>query len=55
MSEMFAHLADEGIVGAFRLRFILASRGSSLVAYDQDKSTRVRELGQGIEVGRLDW
>src|SRR5262249_49190182 len=54
VSEMFAHLADEGIVGAFRLRFIFAFPGSPVVAYDQDKSTRVWELGQGIEVGRLD-
>jgi len=54
VSEMFAHLADRGIVGAFRLRFIVASPGSPVVAYDQDKSTRVWELGQGIAVGRLD-
>ena len=34
--EILAHLADGEIVGAFRLRFILGSPGSPVVAYDQD-------------------
>ena len=37
VSEILAHLADGEIVGAFRLRFILGSPGSPVVAYDQDK------------------
>jgi hypothetical protein len=36
VSEIVAHLADGEIVGAFRLRFILGSPGSPIVAYDQD-------------------
>lgn len=36
-SEIIAHLADGEIVGAFRMRFILGSPGSPVVAYDQDK------------------
>ena len=37
VSEIIAHLADGEIVGAFRIRFILGSPGSPVVAYDQDK------------------
>jgi DinB superfamily len=37
MSEIIAHLADGEIVGAFRMRFILGSPGSPVVAYDQDR------------------
>lgn len=37
VSEIIAHLADGEIVGAFRMRFILGSSGSPVVAYDQDK------------------
>jgi hypothetical protein len=37
VSEIIAHLADGEIVGAFRIRFIIGSPGSSVVAYDQDK------------------
>jgi len=36
VSEIVAHLADGEIVGAFRIRFILGSPGSPVVAYDQD-------------------
>ena len=35
--EIIAHLADGEIVGGFRVRFILGSPGSPVVAYDQDK------------------
>lgn len=35
--EIIAHLADGEIVGAFRMRFILGSPGSPVIAYDQDK------------------
>jgi DinB superfamily len=37
VSEIVAHLADGEIVGAFRMRFILGSPGSPVVAYDQDE------------------
>jgi DinB superfamily len=37
VSEIIAHLADGEIVGAFRMRFILGSPGSPVVAYDQDQ------------------
>ena len=37
VSEIVAHLADGEIVGGFRMRFILGSPGSPIVAYDQDK------------------
>ena len=36
VGEILAHLADAEIVGAFRIRFILGSPGSPIVAYDQD-------------------
>jgi len=36
VSEIVAHLADGEIVGGFRLRFILGSPGSAIIAYDQD-------------------
>lgn len=37
VNEIIAHLADGEIVGAFRMRFILGSPGSPVVAYDQDQ------------------
>jgi len=37
VSEIDAHLADAEIVGAFRLRLILGSPGTPIVAYDQDQ------------------
>jgi DinB superfamily len=37
VSEIIAHLADGEIVGGFRVRFILGSPGSAVVAYDQDR------------------
>jgi DinB superfamily len=37
VNEIIAHLADGEIVGGFRMRFILGSPGSPVVAYDQDK------------------
>jgi len=37
VSEIVAHLADAEIVGAFRLRLILGSPGTPIVAYDQDQ------------------
>jgi hypothetical protein len=37
VSEIIAHLADGEIVGAFRMRFILGSPGSPVIAYDQNR------------------
>jgi hypothetical protein len=37
VNEIIAHLADGEIVGGFRMRFILGSPGSPVVAYDQDR------------------
>jgi hypothetical protein len=37
VTEIIAHLADGEIVGGFRMRLILGSPGSPVVAYDQDK------------------
>jgi hypothetical protein len=37
VSEIIAHLADGEIVAGFRVRFILGSPGSPVVAFDQDK------------------
>ena len=36
VSEIVAHLADGEIVGGFRIRLILGSPGTAIVAYDQD-------------------
>jgi hypothetical protein len=37
VSEIVAHLADSEIVGGFRMRLILGSPGTPIVAFDQDK------------------
>lgn len=37
VSEIVAHLADGEIVGGFRMRLILGSPGTPIVAYDQDR------------------
>jgi hypothetical protein len=37
VSEIVAHLADGEIVGGFRMRLILGSPGTAIVAYDQDQ------------------
>lgn len=37
VNEIIAHLADGEIVGGFRMRFILGSPGSPVVANDQDR------------------
>ena len=37
VSEIVAHLADAEIVIGYRLRLILGSPGTSIVAYDQDR------------------
>jgi DinB superfamily len=40
VTEILAHLADAEIVGAFRMRLILGSPGTPIVAYDQDDWAR---------------
>jgi hypothetical protein len=37
VSEIVAHLADSELVGAYRIRLILGSPGTEIVAYDQDQ------------------
>jgi hypothetical protein len=37
VSEIIAHLADAEIVSGFRMRLILGSPGTPILAYDQDK------------------
>jgi hypothetical protein len=37
VSEILAHLADAEIVGGFRMRLILGSPGTPIIAFDQDK------------------
>ena len=37
VSEIVAHLADSEIVGGFRIRLILGSPGTPIVAFDQDE------------------
>jgi hypothetical protein len=35
--EIVAHLADDELVGAYRIRLILSSPGTSIQAFDQDR------------------
>src|SRR5215470_20261897 len=58
VSEILAHLADGEIVGAFRMRFILGSPGSPVIAYDQDKWVTTghydkRDPQQSLELFRV--
>jgi hypothetical protein len=58
VSEIIAHLADGEIVAAFRMRFILGSPGSPVVAYDQDKWVTSghydkRDAKKSVELFRL--
>jgi hypothetical protein len=58
VSEIVAHLADAEIVGAFRMRLILGSPGTPMVAYDQDEWLRSghydkRDPRQSVEQFRV--
>jgi len=58
VSDVVAHLADAEIVGAFRLRLILGSPGTPILAYDQDKWAvsghyDQRETRESIELFRV--
>src|ERR1700752_4744048 len=58
VNEIIAHLADGEIVGAFRIRFILGSPGSPVVAYDQDRWVTSghydkRDPGKSLELLRV--
>ena len=58
IAEIVAHLADAEIVGAFRLRFILAAPGAAIVAYDQNQWAvsghyEQRDPGQSVEQFRV--
>jgi DinB superfamily len=58
VSEILAHLADAEIVIGYRLRLILGSPGTAIVAYDQDRWAAsghygVREPRQSVELLRV--
>ena len=36
--EIVAHLADDELVGAYRIRLILAAPGTAIQAFDQDRA-----------------
>ena len=45
IQEIAAHLADDEIVGAYRIRLILSSPGTAIQAFDQDIWARVGRYG----------
>lgn len=49
IQEIVAHLADDELVGGYRLRMILSSSGTPIQAFDQDVWARVGRY-DGIEV-----
>jgi hypothetical protein len=42
--EIVAHLADDELVGAYRIRLILSSPGTAIQAFDQDVLGSYREI-----------
>ena len=51
--ENVVHLADTELVGAVRMRFIMAEPGASLVAFDQNRWARVLGYSAHSLVGSL--
>ena len=45
IQEIAAHLADDEIVGAYRIRLILSSPGTAIQAFDQDVWARIGRYG----------
>lgn len=45
IQEIAAHLADDELVGAYRLRMILSSPGTAIQAFDQDVWARTGRYG----------
>jgi hypothetical protein len=46
IQEVAAHLADDELVGGYRLRMILSSPGTAIQAFDQDVWARTGRYGQ---------
>ena len=58
IQEVVAHLADDELVGGYRLRMILSSPGSALQAFDQDVWARTgryyaRDVSSSLELFRV--
>ncbi len=56
--EIVAHLADDEVVGAYRIRLILSAPGTAIQAFDQDVWARTgryaaRDLGESLELFRV--
>src|SRR5918997_3617526 len=56
--EIVAHLADDELVGAYRIRFILSAPGTPIQAFDQDAWAETgryaaTDLGQSLALFRL--
>jgi hypothetical protein len=50
IQELAAHLADDELVGAYRIRIILSSPGTAIQAFDQDIWARTGRYAR-IEIG----
>ena len=58
IQEIVAHLADDELVGGYRLRMILSSPGTAIEAFDQDIWAQTGrydkiEVGRSLEMFRL--
>jgi hypothetical protein len=58
IQEVVAHLADDELVGGYRLRMILSSPGTAIQAFDQDVWARTgrydtREVSASLELFRV--
>ena len=58
IQEIVAHLADDELVGGYRLRMILSSPGTTIEAFDQDRWAQTGrydkiEVGRSLEMFRL--
>lgn len=58
VQEIVAHLADDELVGAYRIRLILSSPGTAIQSFDQDLwasigSYNALPIGQSLELFRL--
>jgi len=58
IQEVVAHLADDELVGGYRLRMILASPGTAIQAFDQDVWARTgrydtRDVSSSLELFRV--
>jgi len=58
IQEVIAHLADDELVGGYRLRMILSSPGTTIQAFDQDVWARTgryyaRDVSSSLELFRV--